>query len=180
MLIPSSSACQRVPLTQLRALCESGNLFRPPFWRDSRHQQVIKRATALFFGGPAKSRAHVRRSAFSEKVKSGTAGSLNMRFRLPERGVSFTTAHVCRLRPVGRDLDCRALRLRVCRRRELLLVILVFLVFGGIDATHFLHRCISCTDRVVCAGPEPRFLLVLLALPAARILCGTTCRRDIL
>ena len=114
-----------------------------------------------------------------KKVKSGTAGSLNMRFWLPEPGVSFTTAHVCRLYPIGRDLDCRALCLRVCRRRELLLVILVF---GGIDETSFLHRCIGCgvTDRVVCAGPQPRFLLVLLALPAARILCGTTCRRDIL
>ena len=84
------------------------------------------------------------------------------------------------IHPIGRDHDRYALRLRVCRGRELLLVILVFLVFGGTDATSFLHRCISCTDRVVRAGPEPRFLLVLLALPAARILCGPTCRRDIL
>jgi len=87
--------------------------------------------------------------------------------------------HVFRLHPIGRDLDCRALRLCVCRRRELLLVILVF---GGIDATTFLYRCIGCgvIDRVVCAGPEPRFWLVLLALAAERILCGTKRRRDIL
>jgi len=87
--------------------------------------------------------------------------------------------HVYRLHSNSRDLDCRALRLRVCRRRELLLVILVF---GGIDATTFLYRCIGCgvIDRVVCAGPEPRFWLVLLALAAERILCGTKRRRDIL
>jgi hypothetical protein len=87
--------------------------------------------------------------------------------------------HVYRLHSNSRDLDCRALRLRVCRGRELPLVILVF---GGIDAGTFLHLFISCgvTDRIVCAGPEPRFCLVLLALPAARILCGTKRRRDIL